>query len=85
MQICDVLVAVVVWALTSYLQNGDYCAIIAVCSHSILLRNYTKGRTEGSPQNLMQRKKDLLLDIHVDLKSLKLEISPCRFADCVKK
>ena len=35
-------------ALTPYLHNGDCFAIIAVCSHSILLRNSTKGRREGS-------------------------------------
>ena len=33
----------------------------------------------------MQRMKDLLLGVHVVVKNLKLEISPCRFADCVKK
>ena len=28
---------------------------------------------------------NLLLGVHVVVKSLKLEISPCCFADCVKK
>ena len=33
----------------------------------------------------MQRMKDLLLGIHVVVKNVKLKISPCGFADNVKK
>ena len=32
-----------------HLRNGDYFAIIALCSHSILLTNYATGGLIGAP------------------------------------
>ena len=37
-------------ALTPYLHNGDYFAVIAVLTHAILLRNYTKGARKDRPR-----------------------------------
>ena len=56
------------------LRNSDYFAIIASCSHSILMTNYAKNGLVAAPQNEMQRMKELLLCIHVVVKTLNLEI-----------
>ena len=34
-----------------HLHNGDYFAIVALCSHSILLTNYATGGLIGAPYN----------------------------------
>ena len=68
-----------------HLCNDDYFAIIAFCSHSILLTNYAKNRPLGVPYNQLWRMKDLLLGVQVFVKTLNLEISRSRLADYVKE
>ena len=65
--------------------NGDYFVIITSSSHPLLLtENATTGLVEA-PLKLTQRMKDLLLCVHVGIKTLNLEISRCHLADYVKE
>ena len=68
-----------------YLGNGEYFAIIAFRSHSILLKHSAKNEPVRAPYNLIQRMRDLLLCVHVVVKTLNLEISRCRLVDFVKE
>ena len=43
------------------LRNGDYLAVIAFCSHSILLTNYASGGLVGAPWYYIDIMKDLQL------------------------
>ena len=68
-----------------HLANGDYFQIIASSSHPILLKEHAaKGQVEA-PLKLILRMKDLLLCVHVVVKTLNLEISRCHLADYVKE
>ena len=68
-----------------HLGNGDYFQIIASSSHPILLKEHAaKGQVEA-PLKVILRMKDLLLCVHVVVKTLNLEISRCHLADYVKE
>ena len=68
-----------------HLGNGYYFKIIASSSHPILLIEHaTNGRVEA-PLKLILRMKDLLLCVHVVVKTINLEISHCHLAGYVKE
>ena len=57
-----------------HLRNDDYFAIIAFCSHSILLTNHAKNGPVGASYNLEQGMKDLLLGVYVVCSNLKFHV-----------
>ena len=65
--------------------NGDYFQIIASSSHPVLLIEHAANGQVEAPVKLILRKKDLLLRVHVVVKTLNLEISRCHLADYVKQ
>ena len=68
-----------------HLGNGYYFQIIASSLHPILLIEHAaNGQVEASLK-LILRMKDLLLRVHVVVKTLNLEISRCHLADYVKE
>ena len=68
-----------------HLGNGDYFQITASSSHPILLIEHTANGQVEAPLKLILRMKDLLLRVHVVVKTLNLEISRCHLADYVKE
>ena len=68
-----------------HLGNGDYFQIIASSSHPILLIEHAANGQVEVLFKLILRMKDLLLRVHVVLKTLHLEISRCHLADYVKE
>ena len=73
MRICDAFVAVVAVPFNSLFadfRNGGFFAIIALWLHSVLLRNYTKGRAEGSR---------LSVEFKVENKRFTVRCSRCRY------
>ena len=67
------------------LENGDHFQIIASSSHPILLIEHAANAQVEAPLKLILRMKDLLLRVHVVVKTLNLEISRCHLADYVKE
>ena len=68
-----------------HLGNGGYFQIIASSSHPILLIEHAANGQAETLLNLILRMKDLLLRVHVVVKTLNLEISHCDLADYVKE
>ena len=68
-----------------HLGNGDYFQIIASSSHPILLTGHAANGQVEAPLKLILKMKDLLLLVHVVVKTLNLEISRCHLADYVKE
>ena len=68
-----------------HLGNGYYFQIIASSSHPILLIEHAANGQVEAPLKLKLRMKDLLLRVHVVVKTLNLEISRCHLADYVKE
>ena len=64
-----------------HLGNGYYFQIIASSSHPILLVEHVANEQVEAPLKLILRMKDLLLRVHVVVKTLSLEISRCHLAD----
>ena len=67
------------------LGNGYYFQIIAFSSHPILLVEHAANGQVEVPLKLILRMKDLLLRVHVVVKTLNLEISRCHLTDYVKE
>ena len=69
-----------------HLFKPAYFTTIPSCSHSMLLTKYATNGVIGSvPSKLISIRKDLLLCVHVVVKTLNLEISRCHLADYVKE
>ena len=67
-----------------HLGNGDYNVIIA-SSHPLSLTEYAANWLEEAPLKWIQRMKNLLLCVHVVIKTLNLGISRCHLQDYVKE
>ena len=57
---------------------------IRTLTHELIVKNVSNGQVE-TPLKLVLRMKDLLLRVHVVVKTLNLEISRCHLADYVKE
>ena len=57
---------------------------IRTLTHELIVKNVSNGQVEA-PLKLVLRMKDLLLRVHVVVKTLNLEISRCHLADYVKE
>ena len=68
-----------------HLGNGYYFQIISSSSHPIFLIEHAAHGQVEAPLKLILRMKDLLLRVHVVVKTLNLEISRCHLADYVKE
>ena len=68
-----------------HLGNGDYYVIIASSSHPLFLTEHAANGLVEAPLKWTQRMKDLLLCVHVVVKTLNLEISRRHLADYVKE
>ena len=68
-----------------YLGNGDYFVIIASSSYLLLLTEHVANGLVEAPLKWILRMTDLLLCVHVVVKTLNFEISRCHLADYVKE
>ena len=68
-----------------HLGNGDCFVIIASSSQPLLLTEHAAHGLIEAPLKLLQKMKDLLLCVHVVVKTLNMVISRCLLADDVKE